>query len=205
MRWGSRHLWEAEVEKLEWVHKRRASTWDWEEEVTNLLTQIYFWYVSLLGSLTCLLYLPKPSRQAECASLPWEHRTVWGQCDFQCNRNSFHSTGHAELYLVTSSTFSGAIWVIQTMWSHLSLWSFYFSDQAACPMRNDEASYVTHPPRDSISPNLRGGFAFSLQPFHYPFVAPSTVQITKEFFKSTFAWASLSPYTKSHAAHSLEK
>lgn len=121
-----------ELEQLEWLHKRGVSTWDWEEEVTDLLSQVYFWYVSLLGPLTCLqktLYLPKPSMQTEGSSLPWEHRTVWGQHDFQCNRNCFHSIRQAELYLVTSSTFAGAIWVTQTLWSHVSLRSFYLSDQ----------------------------------------------------------------------------
>lgn len=136
-----------ELEQLEWLHKRRASTWDWEEEVTDLLTQVYFWYVPLLGPLTCLLYLPKPSMQTECASLPWEHRTVWGQCDFQCNRSCFHSTGRAELCLVTSSTFSGATWVTQTMWSHLSLWSFYLSDQGIihCLSQEEWWSLIHYP------------------------------------------------------------
>lgn len=138
-----------ELEQLEWLPKRRVSTWDWEEEVTDLLTQFYFWYVSLLGPLTCpqkTLYLPKPSMQTEDIPLPWEHRAVWGQYDFQCNRNCFHSTGQVELYLVASSTFSGPIWVTQTMWSHLSLWSFYLSDQGMihCLSQEEWWSLIHH-------------------------------------------------------------
>lgn len=42
---------------------------------------------------------------------------------------AFTAQGRLSCILLVSSRFSGAIWVTRTMWSHLSLRSFYLSDQ----------------------------------------------------------------------------
>lgn len=93
----------------------------------------------------------------------------------------------------------GAIWVYGPFISPTK------GSYAVCTKKNNEASYITHPPRDLISLNLRGGFAFSLQSLLLSICCSIYSTVTKGFFKSPFAWASLRPYTKSHAAHSLEK
>lgn len=190
--WGSGPLWEEsrgghELEQLEWLHRRRVSTWDCEEVVTDLLTQVYFWYVSLLGPLTCLqktLSLPKPSVQSvpTCPENTGQYgdnmiSSVTGTFfTAQGRPNCIQLPPAHSLVPSESHRLCGAIWVYDPFIS-LTKGSY-----AACPKKNNEASYITHPPKDLISLNLRGGFTFSLQPFYNPFVAPITAWITKEFF-----------------------
>lgn len=130
-------LWEEsrgghELEQPERLHRRRANTVTVKEGLKTswpgfISHMCLFWHLSLVSRR------PSPQLRHPCrqhVSSCHEKTLKYGDNRISsATRTAFTAQGRLSCIQLTSSRFSGAVWVTWTMWSHFSLWSFYLSDQ----------------------------------------------------------------------------